>query len=180
MRKWRDSFRTVVQETKFDWRFLIESRTHQTPTDTSNTYWQFTANSPRKGSGGREGGKERVYVKIDSELLGERRREITGDLAYSSFSIIYFFFSCNPGSPKGSACENESVFGEVTNLNLAMSTPDYCDDNFFFPNEDSKKLYWRVLLPAYFLNLWKSMLTNNGSCFVRANENNVAWRTLAT
>jgi hypothetical protein len=87
-------------------------------------------NSPRKrGGGGREGGKERVYVKIDSELLGERRREITGDLAYSSFSIMYFF-SCNLGSPKGSACENESFFGEVTNLKFAMSTPDYCD-NFF-------------------------------------------------
>jgi len=38
-------------------------------------------------------GEERVYVKIDSELLGERRREITAGLASSSFSIMYFFFA---------------------------------------------------------------------------------------
>jgi hypothetical protein len=68
-------------------------------------------------------------VKIGSELLGERWREITGGLASSSFSIVYFFH--NLGSPKGSACENESFFGEVTNLKLAVSKPDYCDDIFF-------------------------------------------------
>jgi hypothetical protein len=94
------------------------------------------------------GWKKRVYVKIDSELLGERRREITGGLASSSFSIMYFFFFRNLASPKGSACENESVFGEVTNLKLAVSKPDYCDDNFFFSWRFKEMI--RVLLPAYF------------------------------
>lgn len=74
------------------------------------------------------GVEERVYVKIDSELRGERRREITVGLASSSFSIMYFFRYL--GSPKGHACENESFFGEVTNQKLAVSKPDYCDISF--------------------------------------------------
>jgi hypothetical protein len=45
-------------------------------------------------------GEERVYVKTDSELLGEWRREITGGLASSSFSIMYFFFIAISALPR--------------------------------------------------------------------------------
>ena len=58
MRKWLVSFRTIVQETRFGWRYFDCKQ------DTSNTYWQFAANSPREfeGGGGAVGGEEREFT----------------------------------------------------------------------------------------------------------------------
>lgn len=167
MRKWRVSFRTVVQETKFDWRFLIERRTRQTPTDNSQRIRLL-----KRGVGGwRESLRENRFGALGRKT--ERDHSRLG----LQFFLHYVLFFRNLGSPKGRACENESFFCEVTNLKLAVSKPDYCDTFFY---GDSKKWHWSVLHPAYFSQPVKIRVTNSGSCFVRTNESKVAWRTLLT
>jgi hypothetical protein len=94
MTKWRASFKSVVQETKFDWLFFIESRTHQTPTG-----------NPQRIRLVREK-REKCLRENGLGALGrktERDHRRLGPQFFLHYVLFFFFFfptiSAIPGDP---------------------------------------------------------------------------------
>jgi len=171
MRKWRDNFRTVVQETKFDWRFLIESRTHQTPTDNSQRI--------RLVRGWAEG-RERESLR--ENRFGAPGRKTERDhrrLGLQFFLHYVLFFLAIPALPRDPLVKMNPSSARLqtwSSLYLHLITATTV---FFFQWRFKEIILTRVTARILSQPV-KIRVTNNGSCFVRANENNVAWRTLAT
>jgi hypothetical protein len=93
--------------------------------------------------------KQRVGLR--ESRLGALGRKLERDRRRLGlqFSLHYIpFFFCNLGFPKGTASDNESFFGEVRYLNLAVSKPDYCDD--FFSRKFKEMILTFVTTPFLF------------------------------